>query len=259
MQDAGYVTLTLRELPLDEALTVYRVGVDGSRTLVRGPGGLIDRQPVTSDLMVIEDHEAPIGVPVSYRIVLEDSGGGQSSRSSGQVTLTLEDVNEAWLKDPGNPQRNLRVLVGKAPDWQRPIEQAEHVVRGRRNKVILSGRRQGLEGDLAIATRSDAERQVLHLLLDSGSTLLWQAAPGMGVDDMYVSAGQITETRIGRLAQDQWRAWTLPLVQQDMPLTTGVNGAAGRTWQDVITEFATCEDLLAVYATCEDLLLDRRG
>ena len=43
-----------------------------------------------------------------------------------------------------------------------------------------------------------------------------------------------------------------------MPVTAGVNGAAGRTWQDVVTEFATCADLLAAYATCEDLLLDRR-
>ena len=153
----------------------------------------------------------------------------------------------------------MRVVVGKAPDWQRPVEQAAHIVRGRRNKVVFSGRRQGLEGELAVATRSDAERQALHLLLDSGNTLLWQAAPGMGVDDMYVSVGTVPEARLGRLAQAQWRTWTLPLTEQDMPVTVGVNGSAGRTCQDVVTEFATCADLLDVYDTSEDLLLDRRG
>ncbi|EFE65750.1 conserved hypothetical protein [Streptomyces viridosporus ATCC 14672] len=257
--ERGYTTLTLRELPLDYTISVYRVGADGARRLVRGTSGLIDRQTIVSDILIVEDHEAPMGTPVSYHIAIYSPSGSLSTRSSGTVTLTLDDINEAWLKDPANPQRNMRVVVEKAPDWQRPIEQSSHVVRGRRNKVIFSGRRQGLEGDLAIATRSDEERQALHLLLDSGNLLLWQAAPGMGVDDMYVAVGQVPEARLGRLAQEQWRTWTLPLVEQDMPVTVGVNGAAGRTCQDVLTEFATCADLLDVYDTSEDLLLDRRG
>jgi hypothetical protein len=238
---------------------VYRVGEDGMRTLVRGASGLIEQQLITSDLMVIEDHEAPFGVSVYYHIEFYATPDVVSAtRSSLAVTLALSDINTAWLKDPGNPQRNCLVVVQQAPDWKRPIEQATFVVRGRRNKVTYSGVRQGLEGDLAIWTRSDAERKALHLLLDSGNTLLWQAAPGMGVDDMYVSVAEVPEARVGRLAQEEWRAWTLPLTEGDMPVTTGVNGSAGRTCQDVLTEFDTCADLLAVYATCEDLLLDRR-
>ncbi|MEV5189242.1 hypothetical protein [Streptomyces werraensis] len=256
--EGGYATLTLRELPVDGEVTVYRVAQDGTRTLVRGAGGLIDRQILTSDLLVVEDHEAPMGVPVYYWIEVYDVGGSRSTRSSSTITLNL-DVNEAWLKDPGNPQRNLRVLVQTAPDWQRSIEQSKHVVRGRRNAVVLSGRRQGLEGELAVWTRSDDERRALHQLLDSGSTLLWQAMPGMGVTDMYVSVGQISETRVSRLAQEVWRAWSLPMTEQDMPVTVGVSGAAGRTWQDVLVEFATWNDLMNVYATWEDVFLDRRG
>jgi hypothetical protein len=259
VNDGGYIQLTLRELTLDYLISVYRVTTDGARTLVRGTSGLIDQQAITSDILVIEDHEAPIGVPVYYQVEIRPSAGAvPSTRTSATVTLLLADINLAWLKDPGNPQRSCRVVVNKAPDWQRPIEQTAYVVRGRRNKVVLSGNRQGLEGDLAVWTRSDEERTALHLLLDSGSVLLWQANPGMGVDDMYVTVAAITEARTAGLAQEPWRAWTLPLTQADMPVTTVVNGAAGRTWQDVITEFDTCADLLAVYATCEDLLLDRR-
>lgn len=257
--DDGYIELDLRELPVGDLMSVYRVGADGSRTLVRGGEGLIDQQALTSDAMVIEDHEAPLNVPLAYYIELYSAPGVlDSTRGSPGVTLTLADANEAWLKDPGNPQRNTKVLVSKPPDWQRPIDQSSFVVRGRRNKVILSGRRQGLEGDLAIWTRSNEERRALHLLLDSGNVLLWQAAPGMGVDDMYVNVAQITEARVGGPAQDPWRAWTLPLVEADMPLTTAVNGARGRTWQDVLTEFATWQEVLDTYATWEDVLLDRR-
>jgi hypothetical protein len=257
--DDGYATLTLRELPLDRLLTVYRITQDGARTLVRGASGLFDRVLITSDLLIIEDHEAPLNTPFSYRMEIHlDSGALESTRSSEAATLALANIQEAWLKDPGNPQRNVKVLVQRAPDWQRPIEQSSFVVRGRRNKVILSGRRQGLEGDLAIWTRSDAEREALHLLLDSGNVLLWQAAPGMGVSDMYVNVATITEARVGGLAQEQWRAWTLPLTEVDMPTAVGVNGAAGRTWQDILTEFATWQDVLDTYATWEDVLLDRR-
>ncbi|OUD04707.1 hypothetical protein [Streptomyces swartbergensis] len=257
--DDGYNLITLRELPLDFYLSLYRVTPDGARTLVRGPSGLIDMQRITSDLLVVEDHEAPFGVPVHYSIaILNADGTTASSRTSETVMLSLVDANIAWLKDPGNPQRNTKVLVSKAPDWQRPIEQAAFVIRGRRNKVVLSGRRQGLEGDLVIWTRSDEERAALHLLLDSGATLLWQAAPGMGVADMYVNVAQITEARVSPLAQEQWRTWTLPLTEADMPTTTGVNGATGRTWQDVLTEFDTWQDVLDTYATWEDVFLDRR-
>lgn len=257
--DEGYIELTLRELTLDYELSVYRELPDGSRTLVRGPNGLIDQQPITSDLMVIEDHEAPLTVPVRYIIEQQPPGSlSVSTRTTDYATVSLTDVNLVWLKDPGNPQRNMRVMVAKAPDWTRPIEQASYVVRNRRNKVTLSGKRQGLEGDLAIWTRTDEERRALHLLLDDGNTLLWQAVPGMGVDDMYVAVGQVPEARTGGLAQEPWRAWTLPLTEQDMPVTVGIGGPAGRTWQDVVTEFATCADLLPVYATSEDLLLDRR-
>ncbi|GHD70118.1 hypothetical protein GCM10010317_076730 [Streptomyces mirabilis] len=255
----GYIQLTLRELTLDSLLTVYRVAPDGSRTLVRGPSGLLSLNVITSDLMIIEDHEAPLGVQLYYRIeIYNPSGTLAGTRTSALVTLTLADINECWIKDPGNPQRGCRVLVQHAPDWLRPVEQSAYVVRGRRNKVVLSGQRQGLEGDLAIWTRTDDERAALHLLLDSGNVLLWQANPGMGVDDMYVTVAQIIEARTGGVAQEPWRAWTLPLVQADMPVTTGVNGAQGRTWQDILTQFATWGDVRNVYATWEDVLLDRR-
>jgi hypothetical protein len=258
--DDGYITLTLRELPVDFYLSLYRTAADGSRTLVRGTHGLIEMQLIASDLLIVEDHEAPFGVAVAYNIVIRNADGTTAStRSSTSVTLQLADLNEAWLKDPSMPQRNLRVLVQRAPDWSEPIEQATHRVRGRQNAVILSGIRGGPEGDLTVWTRSDEERKALRLLLSSGNTLLWQVAPGMGEDDIYVQVGQVSRARVSPRAQEQWRAWTLPLTQQDMPVTLGVNGSGGRTCQDVVTEFATCADLLDVYGTSEDLLLDRRG
>lgn len=257
--DTASITLTLRELVVGQLLTIYRVLSDGSRTLVRGPAGLYNQTPITAGEVIVEDYEAPLGVPVGYYIEMLTAGSQTPGyRSSETVTLAPGDINECWLKDPGQPQRNTKVLVAKAPDWQRAIEQAELRVRGRRNSVILSDVRGGLEGDLQIWTRSDDERDALHWLLDSGNVILWQAVPGMGVSDMYVTVGQITEARVGGTAMEPWRAWTLPLKQVDMPTTTGVAGSAGRTWQDVLTGFSSWQAVLDSYETWEDILFDRR-
>ncbi len=258
--DTGSITLTLRELTVGYLLTVYRVGLDGGRTLVRGPAGLLDKAAIASDLMVIEDYEAPLGVSVSYSVEIYSSASVLSStRDVDPVTIDVTDINLAWLSDPGQPQRNLQVMVQQGPDWSRPIEQSTYRVRGRRNAVILSGTRSGLEGELAIWTRSDEERAALHWLLDSGDILLWRAAPGLGVADMYVSVGQIEEARVSAYAPEQWRSWKLPLTEADMPVSVGVGGTAGRTWQDILSENTTYADLLATYATGEDMLLNQRG
>ncbi|MEX3101261.1 MULTISPECIES: hypothetical protein [unclassified Streptomyces] len=250
------VLVTFRELT-SGTITVWRITPDGTRTLVRGSTGLIDGLAWTADTLVIEDYEAPLTVPVTYYAEVRSGGAVTQTRLAGPVTVPHDDPNLAWLRDPGNPQRNMMVMVRRAPDWQREIAQSEYRVRGRRNSVVLSDVRGGLAGDLAVWTRSDEERAALHWLLDSGNTLLWQAAPGMGVDDTYVNVGAVTEARTTPYAPELWREWTLPLKQADQPVSVGVASSAGRTWQDILTEYGTWNDVLSAFATWEKVLLNQ--
>lgn len=255
------VRLTHRGLTAGQLLTMWRLGSDGIRSLVRGPNGLLDSEPITAETFVIEDYEAPLGVPVSYYSEIRDSSGTLVETAEWTtVTIPFDDINLCWLKDPGNPQRNLMLMVpaGGGPDWARPVDQASYVVKNRANKVTRSNIRNGREGDLLVWTRSDTERKSLAWLLSSGGTLLWQTAPGVGVGNMYVSVGQVAESRSGQDADDAWRTWTLPLVEADMPVTTGVNGSAGRTWQDILSEFGTWSEVRSTFATWEDVFLNRR-
>jgi hypothetical protein len=255
----AYVTLTLRELTVDSTITVWRLDEDGARTLVRGANGLIDAEPVLTDVLVIEDYEAPLGRPVSYYAEALDAAGVLvSTRVSGTVTLDPGDVQYGWLKDPGNPLRNLHVMIERAPDWQRPVTQTVHRVRGARAPIVLSDVRGSLEGDLSLFTQTDDERLAMHRLLDPCSILLWQAAPGMGEEDVYVSVGTAALPRAGGVASDPWRTWTLPLTQVAQPVAVGVASSAGRTGYDVLAENATGLDVLTRYATGEDLLFGRR-
>lgn len=260
-EDTASIRLTVRKQVPGRLVTLWRVAADGSRTLVRGPSGLYGGVPLVSDTLIVEDYEAPLGVPVSYSIEVRDATTGalKTTASLGPVTIPVGDRTYGWLKDPGNPQRNQRILLQEpAPDFQAPIDQATYVVQGRTNKVIRSGKRQGLEGDLLIATQSDDERLTLYWLFGDGNTLLFQAAPGFGVADMYVSVGPISVARPPSDATDPWRTWTLPLITQDMPTSVGIGGSAGRTWQDILSEFATWQDVRDAFATWEDVFLNRR-
>ncbi|MFJ9234161.1 hypothetical protein ACIRJ3_04140 [Streptomyces anulatus] len=259
VEETGSITVTLRDLTVGDLLRLYRVDLSGNQALVRGPYGLWDgTHPVATDSMRIEDYEAPLGVPVAYRAELVAPSTGAVARwQVAAKTIPWPDPNRAWLKDPGNPQRNLVVTVAAQPSWTRPIEQAEYVVKNRRNKVTLSGMRQGREGEVQVWTHSDAERERLNWLLDPGNVLLWQTGPGLGIGDLYMTVGASGEDREGP-AQDPVRIWKLPIVEADMPVTTGVNGSGGRMWQDVLSVFPTWQAVLDAYGSWEAVLLDRR-
>lgn len=250
--------IAIRELEIGTELSLWRTTPDGQRTLVRGPSGLIDRMLITDTQLLLQDYEAPLGVRLTYSYEVYPAGSSVVDRyDSLDVTIPAGDPSLAWLSDPSAPQRNLQVMVKTAPNWTRPITQGVHRVKQRRNAVVLSDIRGGLEGDLVIWTRSDDERHALHWLLDSGRVILWRAVPGMGIEDIYVSVGQPTEGRVVPLGSEMWREWTLPLTQVDMPTALGVAGSADRTWQDVLTENATWADVLSRYASWEDVFLNR--
>jgi hypothetical protein len=258
VDETASVTVTLRELDIASTITVWRVLADGSRTLVRGASGLINGAALLSDVLVIEDYEAPIGVPVYYYSETRIGAASTGSRTSDTVTLTAGDLNLCWIKDPGNPGRNLQVMVKVPPAWKQPIQQAAYRVRGRANAVIHSDVRGGDEGDLVVYTRSDDEAAGLGWVLSSGSVLLWQVVPGVHESDMYVSVGEVGRPRAVPSALEEWREWTLPMTQADMPVSVGVASSAGRTGYDVLAENATGYDVLDRYATGEDFLFGRR-
>lgn len=258
--DSASVQVTLRELDTSQPITVYRVLADGSRSLVRGDDGLLEKVSVTADTFLFTDYEAPLGVPFSYRVEFYSATTGALTgfRLTGTRTLDPGDRNYAWLKDPLRPILNRRVLVKQAPDWSQPIDQSVYRVRGRTNAVVLSGVRSGREGDLVVWTQSDDERAAIRFLLATGNVLLWQSAPGMGEDDVYVSVADIQGSRVSTYAPEPWREWKLPLTEVDRP-TGGMAGSPTWSVRDVAIENETVLSLISRYGTVLDLALDQRA
>lgn len=251
--------LIIREIDTTRLMTVYRVLADGTTALVRGPSGLLNKVTPTDDIAIVTDYEAPLGVPYSYRVEFYSTTTGLLTeyRLTSTVTIDAGDPNYVWLKDPARPSLNLRALVKQAPDWQQPIDQNVLRPRGRQNAVVLSGVRSGREGSLVVWTQTDEERDSLRFLLATGNVLFWQAAPGMGESDVYVSVAQTEFPRLTTYAPDPWREWTLPLVEVDPP-TSGMAGSPTWTVRDVGIENATVLSLMGRYPTVLDLALNQR-
>ncbi|WP_186783725.1 hypothetical protein [Streptomyces sp. CBG33] len=234
--DGGGVAITARGLTAGGPTwrwALYRLVAGQPQQPVRGWSGDLENQPITSDVTVITDYEAPLGVPVQYRVRLTQVSGGSASLSyiTDPVTLDAETL-DVWIKDPGQPARSCRATVQTLPEWQRDARQGVHYVKGRARPIVISDVRSSRTGSLGLVTRTTSERDALWWVLESGATLLIQWPPDWGESDVYVSVGDVTEGHITGLAEHHDRVWTLALTEVDRPIG-GIVGSASRTWQTV--------------------------
>lgn len=220
---------------------------------VRGWSGDLISQSIAGDIAVATDYEAPLGVPVQWRAVLQDAAGViRVTYTSDPVTLAAEST-DVWLKDPGLPQRSVKVTVATPmPTWTRAARQGVSQVRGRALPVVINDVRGGPTGDLTVVTETDADIEALWWVLDSGGPLLLQWPPGWAQRDMYVSVGDVQAAPVVEYAEFHDRTWTLPLTQVDRP-TGGVTGSADRTWQTVADSAETWAEALADAASWLDV------
>lgn len=228
---------------------------------VRGWDGDLVDQATTADVVVITDYEAPLGVPVQYRVstlrpVAE--GTGNYTYTSDPIVLDAETL-DVWLKDPGLPARSVRAVVGTPmPTWTRSARQGVNAVRGRARPIIISDVRSSRTGSLVLVTESPAERDALWWVLESGSTLLLQWPPEWQQQDMYVSVGEVPEAPIVDFAEFTDRTWVLPLTEVDRPVG-GIAGSATRTWQTVADSGDSWDAALAPFSSWLDVYTGVEG
>ena len=234
--------------------SLYRMTADGTLTAVRGPDGDMLGLTISGALAVADDYEAPLGVPVQWYVATSGApGGGTESYTTAALTLPPPDRNYLVIKDPLLPARNCTAMVQAPVDWSRPATQGVYQPRGSEYPIVRYGVRQSRRGTLALWTWDAAGEQQLTWCVASGDTLLVQAAPGMGWDDVYVQVGDVDEPRPVPFAPAEVRGWSLPLIEVARPVG-GVTGSAGRTWQDVLSGFGTWFAVYQAYTTWAGVL-----
>ncbi|MEU0937569.1 hypothetical protein [Embleya sp. NPDC005971] len=258
--ETGSATLTIRNANSGGAttMTVHRVDPDGTRSPVRGYGGDLEGVPVPGAVMVVTDHEVPLGVSIRYEYIRHVPGPPAKDLGTGTTSITVAppaDPSYVWLSDPGQPARSIRLMIEKPPDWTFGIARAVYRIRGRADPIARSDVRQTGEGDLAAYTWSPDDDTLLRFVLAPGHVLLLRARPGWGLDYLYVSVGAVQSPRLVQMGSEPGRRWTLPLTIVARP-AGGMVGSASRTWQTVKDDGTapTWAAVLAKYPTWLDTL-----
>lgn len=237
---------------------LWRQLPDGTTTPVRGSAADMTQMTITSDLAVVEDYEAPLGIPLQYRVKLWTTSAEYLDASSAPIVLPEPPDTEVVIKDPALPARWTTAVVETLPDWQRAARQGVNYVRGRARPVIRTDVRSSRTGQITLVTPDAEARDQLWWLLDTGNTLLIQWPAGWHEADMYVQVGDVTEAHVVTPAQYADREWTAALTEVDRPIG-GIVGSADRTWQDVADDNTDWLAVLASADTWLDVLTGVRG
>ncbi|MFE7399612.1 hypothetical protein [Streptomyces sp. NPDC057557] len=212
---------------------LWRMASDGTMTAVRGSSGDLSQVGITGDVAVVEDYEAPLGVPVTYYL---KTWTGTAYRAIVSEPIVIPEPPPAAIvmKDPGLPARQTAAVVAKGgqPAWTRKARQGVNPVRGRVRPIVISDVRTSREGTMTLVTETAEELAAMWWLLETGNVLLLQWPSLWGERDAYVTVGDVTEDSVVEYAEYSDRTWTLPLTEVDRPIG-GSTGSAGRTWQTV--------------------------
>lgn len=230
---------------VQNTIRVMRVEESGSGTPVRTG----DPATLVAGEWTGLDYEAPYGVPVTYRVTL-DNGLVATSNA-----VTLEPAEQNWLIHPGIPSLSRPVRVSEFRDRVRSTATGVHMVLGRSTPVIITdGVRQAPTFPLTLYTVGlDEEAALLALLADSSPLLLQTHRPGYPRRDYYwISVGEVTQSEPGMYGEGT-DLWTLPCTVVTAP--TGLQQSPW-TWRDVVDGYATWGDVLAAYPTWRDVVIN---
>lgn len=229
------------------AVLVERQDPDGFwRTL-----GQASRLPLVNGQATINDVEMPYDTPVRYRVSQVVPVGSETGLSAD---ITVDSQGESWLKDPAYPTMSVKIpIVTSIQALTRKSRTGVFAVINRANPIVVSGKRQGAEGELVLYTRTDYERNSVNNVIDRGTVLLLQTPPHYGWGSAYVSIADTVETRVG-VASEQLRRFDLPFVVVDRPDEISITPALAKTWQAVKTTYPTWGDLKASGKTWRQLL-----
>ncbi len=233
---------------------VWRMRDDGALTAVRGESGDMEAVPITGDLAVAADYEAPLGVPVRY-LLRAFTGTDYLRSTSRPITLPEPSPTDIVVKDPTQPIRQATLTVATLPDWTRQARQGVHQISGRARPIVITDVRMSRTGTLSVVTATRDEIQRLWWLVEQGSTLLIQWPSTWGEDDTYVQVGDVSEAHVVQWADYADRTWTLALTEVDRPVG-GLTGSAARTWADVSAGNLDWLHVLMRYASWLDVYTD---
>lgn len=238
--------------PGEGTVTLYRIA-DGIQEPVRG----LVAEPNDQTTWVVNDSEAPFGVPVHYLFVITFATGTTEQTQSNTVTITTA---LPWVSNPITGQGVAVTIQGWA-ELTRVARQTVVPVAGRPAPIIVSDVRQAPASTLTLLTLTRDQLGALRQLLATGDVLQVRAVCG-AVEGAYVAVGDVTEARVKpdsrkldpRPAGSDWRR-LVALACQEVDRPAPAIPAAGDTLADLAVYVrTTLEDIYLTWPEPQTLL-----
>lgn len=193
--------------------------------VLSGTNGVLDPGDAT-----IFDFEAPIGVPLQYRVRAVNTTDSDPIVLYGDWTVSGSVTWQSerwWLKHPTRPELNVSVMPQSQASITRASRQGTFLPLGRRNAIVVKDVRSSGSGTLQFWLDDEIEQALLDKLLDAESPVLVQGVPGHHWTDRWVTFGDLDRARIVDKAWVASTFDTLPWTEVDVP--TGAVSA----WPDI--------------------------
>jgi hypothetical protein len=201
---------------------------------------------------IVDDYEFPVGRPITYRVRVVDEEGTTVFTTTCEIEVDLDQV---WLKSIGRPFLNQPIdCVLNATPITRPARNGINDVVNRSFPVAVTDLRGSRRVPLQVVTQTTEQREDLDLLLASGDPIYVQTPLAYPLPTMYAVIEETAEARPvrNRLCNNDWRLWSLPLVEVAAPGPDVVGSTS--TWQTVINTYATWADVMAAHSSWASLL-----
>lgn len=237
--------LTATDGPPLQVAYVIRRDTQGS-TLVRETStGVITYD--AGGTFTVNDYEARQGLSTNYLL---------TAASGIQVANTTVIIPRwgTWIKNPGKPFMNMRVLWNSDNEYSRAARRELIPIRGAKFPVAHTDRRLAPSGTIKLATQTTAEAKAFTNLIDDGAVLMIDVNPDFGVPIRYVSLGDVVGRRAGKEDRDlTWEAriWELQVDETSAPI--GIPAGQTVTYEAIPASFDSYISLAASVATYNDL------
>jgi hypothetical protein len=177
---------------------------------------------VLAPLMVADDGECPLDVPVVY--VAYDPALLGGSVSTPPVTLPGND--RSWLTHPAQPTAPVRCYPTTTPTPVRTMPRMVLPIIDRPRPVVVTGAsRQAPTGNLRLWAGTFADRDELLDLVQDGSPLLLRASGDYGYGyGQWLSLADLTEDADGRPAPMEGRFLSADYTEVDAPASVALVG-----------------------------------
>lgn len=256
------IDYTAGDVPHDRAVDVRKVRIQRHQ-----PGGVIvpvrsgDLAWAVEGVGAAYDHEAPLGVAISYTATpLYDDGTWGPSSSLGVVVPApaVGAIRDLWIKSLDEPGLSQLVHITTWSGRESP---------GRQDTANRSGSpyatttfdTHGAAATTAVVDVAPGQIESVRKLLDSG-VLLAQVRPGYQWPDAFFVPGDWSETPTGKLGSTGGYAVGFTITPVERPDTEGQPmRAPGWSYDTLAEQFATYDAVGASFSTYASLSTNGLG